>query len=65
MSDEAVPDHGDQVWRDIEQDQLRALKRLDADVDCVPLADAFGMPLAARGTEPLVRPHAGTGAVPK
>ena len=53
MSDEAVPDHGDQVWRDIEQDQLRALKRLDADADCAPLANAFGMPLAAPGTEPL------------
>ena len=53
MSGEAVPDHGDQVWRDIEQDQLRALKRLDADADCAPLADAFGMPLAAQGTEPL------------
>ena len=52
VSDEPAPD-GDEVWRDIEQDQLRALKRLDADADRAALADGFGMPLAPPGTEPL------------
>lgn len=53
MSDEPAPDNSDQLWRDIEQDQLRALKRLDADADCAPLADGFGMPLAPPGTDAL------------
>ena len=53
MSDEPAPDDGDQLWRDIEQDQMRALKRLDADADAAPLADGFGMPLVPPGTDPL------------
>lgn len=56
MSDESAanaPEDGGQLWQDIEQDQLRALKRLDADADGVALADGFGMPLAPRGTDPL------------
>lgn len=41
------------VGREVEQDQLRALKRLEADADAVALADGFGMPLAAPGTDLL------------
>ena len=52
MSNEPAPD-GDQVWHDIERDQLRALKRLDADAERAPLADGVGMPLSPPGTDPL------------
>ncbi|MDP1804729.1 MAG: hypothetical protein Q8K72_06150 [Acidimicrobiales bacterium] len=41
------------MGREVEQDQLRALKRLEADADAVALADGFGMPLAAPGTDLL------------
>lgn len=53
MSDQSAADEGDQRWRDIEQDQLRALKRLDADVAGVRLSDGFGTPLVPPGTEPI------------
>ncbi len=53
MSNEAGVDDGGGVRSEIEQDQLRALKRLDADADAVVLADGFGMPLPPPGTDPL------------
>ena len=53
MSHNAGADDDGGVRSEIEQDQLRALKRLGADADAVALADGFGMPLAPPGTDPL------------
>jgi hypothetical protein len=50
MSDQAAPDD-DWLWRDVEQHQARAIKRLEANVDAVPLADGGGMPLAPPGSD--------------
>lgn len=51
MSDERAAEP--EEWADEEHRQRRALKRLEADADCAPLADGFGMRLAAPGTDPL------------
>ncbi len=53
MSDGPAYGDGERDRRDIEQDQQRVLKRLDADAYAAPLADGIGMPLAPPGTEPL------------
>ena len=50
MSDDRpVEDEGDQLGGAVDQEQLRALKRLEADVDDVRLSDGFGMRLALPG----------------
>jgi hypothetical protein len=51
MSDDAEPQHDDWPWRDVEQHQARALKRLDADADNAPLADGSGAPLSPPGAQ--------------
>ncbi len=51
MSDDANPqDADDWLWRDVEQHEARAVKRLDADA---ALADGYGLPLAPPGADPL------------
>lgn len=53
MSDDADPQDDDWLWRDVEQHEVRAVKRLDADADDAPLADGYGLPLAPPGADPL------------
>ena len=45
--------HDDDLWRDVEQHELRAVKRLDADADSAPLSDGYHMPLPPPGVEPF------------
>jgi hypothetical protein len=53
MSQDDKPQDDDWLWRDVEQHQARAVKRLDADADDAPLADGYGLPLAPPGADSL------------
>ena len=50
---EQGPHDDDDLWRDVEQHELRAVKRLDADADNAPLSDGYHMALPPPGVEPF------------